>query len=139
MKYLAPLLIILALLLTSCDPEPYNQDESEIRDIVYDISRDFSWADINGIMEHVHPDYRHNGMYRDELRQLWQNRLGQFQLLSCEVSEVSITGDYATVHMAMTYDSATDTVTYQEPETYGDASYFYYDGYEWTLYGNQEY
>jgi len=136
-KYLAVLLLLSSLFLASCESDPTAADEYEIRNIIYDISRDFSWGEINGIMAHVHPDFRHKGMYSAELLQLWQNRRAQYELLDCDVSDVEINYDRATVFMTMTFQSAGATYSYSEPETSGDASYFFYDGGSWQLYGDQ--
>jgi hypothetical protein len=140
-KYISALLLLFALLLASCDPDTTAADEYEIRNIIYGISRDFSWGEVDGIMAHVHPDFRHKGMYSTELRQLWENRRGQYQLLECEISDVEVNYDRATVFMTMTFQSSTSTYSYPEPETFGDASYFIYEGgYEggsWQLYGDQ--
>lgn len=139
-RQLLPLALIL-LALFACDKDTYSQDENEIRDIIYDISRDFSWNEIEGIMEHVHPDYLHDGMYDYQLRLLWLDRLANYDLLACAVSFVDIQGDYATVHMVMNFESSQGSYSYPEPETSGDASFFHYDySYgEWMLYGNQLY
>jgi len=140
-KYISALLLLFALLLASCDPDTTAADEYEIRNIIYGISRDFSWGEVDGIMAQVHPDFRHKGMYSTELRQLWENRRGQYQLLECEISDVEVNYDRATVFMTMTFQSSTSTYSYPEPETFGDASYFIYEGgYEggsWQLYGDQ--
>ncbi|MBW6513317.1 MAG: hypothetical protein K0B87_00980 [Candidatus Syntrophosphaera sp.] len=132
------LALALALALLSCGHNSTDEDETRIRDIIYDISRDFNWNEIDGIMEHVHPDYLHNGMYDYQLRLLWLDRLAQYDLLSCEVSRVDLNGDLATVHMLMTFEaSSAPPLSYSEPETHGDTSFFLYDQGQWRLYGNQ--
>lgn len=133
------LILLMAALfcLSSCDPDPTAADEYEISQIIYDISRDFSWGEVEGIMAHVHPDYRHKGMYSAELRQLWNNRRGLHQLLDCEVSEIEINYDRATVFMTMHFEGTGGNLDYPEPETSGDASYFIYDEGTWQLYGDQ--
>jgi hypothetical protein len=135
------LLVLILPVMFACDEDTSTQDENEIRDIIYDISRDFSWNEIEGIMEHVHPDYLHDGMYDYQLWMLWQDRMADYDLLACDVSYVDIQGDYATVHMVMDFESSDGSYSYPEPETSGDASFFYYDyNYgEWMLYGNQLY
>lgn len=130
-------LLLILLLSFACTFDSENQDEKEIRDIIYDISRDFNWNDLGGIMEYVHPNFLHNGMYGFELEQLWQNRKAQYQLLTCQITDVEIDGDFATVFMTMTYESSTATDTFIEPTTHGDASYFHYDAGSWQLFGNQ--
>ena len=138
MKKIGILQLLVIIALCACDTHSEILDEEEIRNIIYDISYDFSWNDINGIMEYVHKDFRHNGMYRDELRLLWNERRNRYQLLSCDISQIYIDNEYATVFMAMTYQSATETVSFSEPDTFGDASYYYFDQGRWQIYGNQE-
>ena len=138
MKKIGILLLLVIIALCACDTHSEILDEEEIRNIIYDISYDFSWNDINGIMEYVHKDFRHNGMYRDELRLLWNERRKRYQLLSCDISQIYIDNEYATVFMTMTYQSATETVSFSEPDTFGDASYYYFDQGRWHIYGNQE-
>ena len=138
MKKIGILQLLVIIALCACDTHSEILDEEEIRNIIYDISYDFSWNDINGIMEYVHKDFRHNGMYRDELRLLWNERRNRYQLLSCDISQIYIDNEYATVFMTMTYQSATETVSFSEPDTFGDASYYYFDQGKWQIYGNQE-
>jgi hypothetical protein len=138
MKKIGILLLLVIIAFCACDTNSAILDEEEIRNIIYDISYDFSWNDINGIMEYVHNDFRHNGMYRDELRFLWNERRKRYQLLSCDISQIYIDNEYATVFMTMTYQSATETVSFSEPDTFGDASYYYFDQGRWQIYGNQE-
>ena len=138
MKKIGILLLLVIIALCACDTHSEILDEEEIRNIIYDISYDFSWNDINGIMEYVHKDFRHNGMYRDELRLLWNERRNRYQLLSCDISQIYIDNEYATVFMTMTYQSATANVSFSEADTFGDASYYYFDQVRWYIYGNQE-
>lgn len=138
MKPALPLLLLLLLALFSCGDNSGNEAETLIRDIIYDISRDFNWNEIDGIMDHVHPDYLHNGMYDYQLRILWLNRQAEYDLLSCEVSSVELWDNLATVHMIMTFESSSGPpLSYSEPETHGDASFFLYEQGKWWLYGNQ--
>ena len=100
LKWLAVAVLTLTLLvLAGCDKDTSQADEFELREIVYDISRNFDWNEIGKIMARVHPDYLHNGMYASELRPLWLNRRGQYQLLSCDVTRVEIEYDRATIYM----------------------------------------
>ncbi len=137
MRKFLPLLLLALLISSSCNLTPNGEDEREIRDIIYNISRDFCWNDVNGIMEYVHPDYRHRGMYDDQLRTLWLERRAEYELLQCQVSHIDFEVNYATVHMEMTFQSSTATLNYLEPETNGDASFFYKENGQWQLYGNQ--
>lgn len=125
-------------MLAGCDRDSSQADEFELREIIYGISHNFDWNEIGKIMALVHPDYLHNGMYGSELRQLWLNRRGQYQLLSCEVRRVEIEYDRATIYMEMHFVSAGAELSYTEPETYGDISYFIRDGGFWQIYGNQK-
>ncbi len=125
------------LLLLACDGSVGDQAQTEIRDIIYDISRDFSWNDIEGIMAHVHPEYLHNGVYREEFRQLWMQRRAQYQLLDCTVSQVDIQDDHATVHLRLDFTATDGDLSYEDPQTSGDISFFVRDNGVWQIYGNQ--
>jgi hypothetical protein len=131
------LITVLMLILSGCDWTNPDQSETEIRNIVYDVEHDFNWNDIDGIMEHVHPDYLHNGMHSMQLRNAWLNRKADYDLLSCDVDSVLIQGDYATVYMTLTFQNSHGNYAYHEPESFGDISYFYYDQDSWRIYGNQ--
>jgi hypothetical protein len=131
-------LAALGLLLASCDlTSPEEVAQNEIRDIIYDLSSNFNWKLVDGIMDHAHPDYLHDGMQSFGLRQLWLDRMSQYDLLDCEIQEVEVDGDFALVRMRMTFTSATGELVLDEPQDSGDASYFYNGGNGWRLYGNQ--
>ncbi len=131
-------LLLLPLLFAACDGQSVSAAEEEIRGIIDDIERDFNWQDIEGIMAHVHPDYRHNGMYINELRNLWYQRRANYELLECTVSQVLIEDYYATVFLRLEFFSSGGNLSYEDPQTSGDASYFIYSGGNWQLWGNQE-
>ncbi len=135
------LLLILPLgmaLLSSCHlSNPNAVAEKEIRDILYDLSRDFNWKNIGGIMQSVHPDYLHNGMYDNGLRELWLGRMALYDLLTIEVQFIDFSTDYATVHMRLVFESAAWELTLVEPGDSGDVSYFYYSNGSWKIHGNQ--
>ncbi len=139
LKKIAIVFLALALLLIAgCDKDTSQADEFELREIIYNISRDFDWNEIGKIMARVHPEYLHNGMYSSELRQVWLNRRGQYDLLSCEVTRVELEYDRATIYMEMSFTSAAGDYIYLEPETFGDISYFIRDAGFWQIYGNQK-
>lgn len=140
MKALRLLLIPILLLIASCGiSSPELADERQIRDILYEISQDYNWGDIDGIMAHASIDYRHDGMQRMQLRQLWLDRMGRYPLLEITELKVTLSGDYATASFKMSLISSDQTVVSREPEDNGDLSFFYHDGVSWKLHGNQEY
>lgn len=116
---------------------PDVQDKAQIEAILYDLATDFCQDNIPGIMEHVHQDYYHKGIYAYQLRELWLDRRAQYELLEISVINIDIVGDYATAFMRLTFTTADGTLSYLDPETNGDASYFFYDAGAWKLYGNR--
>ena len=136
MRYLA--ILCLFLLLFSCGiSDPDTAAERDIRDLIYELGRDFNWNNIDGIMGKMHPEYRHKGMYQMQLRQLWLDRLAQYSLMETSISRVEINGDYAIVFLQATFSSPSGSLTFIEPEDNGDYSYFYYDRGKWWIYGDQ--
>ncbi|MDP2172622.1 MAG: hypothetical protein Q8M98_03230 [Candidatus Cloacimonadaceae bacterium] len=134
------ILLIIALMIGSCGwNDPDDTAISEIRDILYDISVSFNFGNITGIMRHAHPDYLHKGMRDYQLRELWLDRMALYSMLNMENILISVNGERATATMLMRFQSASDTLILDEPNISGDASYFYYDGNKWRLYGNQSY
>ncbi len=140
MKVLRILLLPFLLLLAACGiSSPEQIGEREIEDILYEISQHYNRGDVNGIMAHTSIDYRHDGMQRMQLRQLWLDRMGRYPLLEISEVKVAFSGDYATASFRMSLISSEGTVVSEEPEDNGDLSYFYHDGVAWKLHGNQEY
>ena len=140
MKALRLLIIPILLLIASCGiSSPELADERQIRDILYEISQDYNWGDIDGIMAHASIDYRHDGMQRMQLRQLWLDRMGRYPLMEIREVTVSFDGVYAIAGFKMSLISSEESVVSREPEDHGDLSFFYYDGFEWKLHGNQEF
>lgn len=134
------ILLTIALMIASCGwNDPQDTAIAEIRDILYDISVNFNFSNIIGITNYVHPDYLHKGMRDWSLRELWLDRMASFSLLSIDYISVQVNGNYAIATMRMTFDSASETLILQEPGDSGDASYFYFDGDKWRLYGDQNY
>ncbi|HOG31394.1 MAG TPA: hypothetical protein PK802_05855 [Candidatus Cloacimonadota bacterium] len=138
MKQLGILLLCLFLLSCNLASSPEDMDKIRIEDILKGIARDFCWKDIEGIMKRVHPDYYHKGMYGFQLRGLWQDRMARFDLLDVEVQDIDLAGSRATVSMKLTFTAADSTLSYLEPDTGGDASYFYREDGVWFLCGNQQ-
>ncbi|HPV14670.1 MAG TPA: hypothetical protein PL126_03360 [Candidatus Cloacimonadota bacterium] len=140
MKALICLLIPILLLCASCDREtPEEIISREIKDILYNISRHYNWGEIDDMMEYASMDYRHNGMQRMHLRQLWLDRMGRYPLMEIREVMVSFDGVYAIAGFKMSLISSEESVVSREPEDHGDLSFFYYDGFEWKLHGNQEF
>lgn len=142
MKYLKSLtlLILLAAALFSSSCDWMDEDSiarSEIREIIYDLERNYNWGDITGFMDLHHPDYLHKGRYRWQARDLWLDRMAEYSLMDASVIYIDIDGNYATVNMTIKLMSAEGDQTLHEPAASGDISYFYYDGSKWSIYGNQ--
>ncbi len=126
------------MLNSSCGiSDPQIGAEQEIRDLIYDVTQAYNWGDIDAIMELVHPEFRHEGMYSLQLRQLWLDRLARFPLLETNVTSVEVNGDYAVAHFSMLFASSTESVLSSEPVDNGDLSYFFYDSGKWQIYGDQ--
>ncbi len=141
MKALAVLLLPFLLLSASCSiSSPEDTDVREIRDILYEISQHHSWGEIDEMMAHTSIDYRHDGMQRMQLKQLWLDRMGRYPLMEITEVKVAFSGrDYAVASFKMSLISSDRTVVSQEPGDNGDLSYFYHDGYGWKLHGNQDF
>jgi len=138
LRYLIPILLFLSMLNSSCGiSDPQIGAEQEIRDLIYDVTQAYNWGDIDAIMELVHPEFRHEGMYSLQLRQLWLDRLARFPLLETNVTSVEVNGDYAVAHFSMLFASSTESVLSSEPVDNGDLSYFFYDSGKWQIYGDQ--
>ncbi len=133
------ILIVSAFLFHGCDStDPNNTSENEIRAAIFEITRDFNWNDVDGIMDLVHTDYLHKGIYRNQLQQLWLDRRALYTNLETTIWSVSLNGDRATVNMRMTFSGpGVPTLILDEPQSSGDASYFFQDGQSWVLYGDQ--
>jgi len=138
LRYLIPILLFLSMLNSSCGiSDPQIGAEQEIRDLIYDVTQAYNWGDIDAIMELVHPEFRHEGMYSLQLRQLWLDRLARFPLLETNVTSVEVNGDYAVAHFSMLFTSSTESILSTEPQDNGDLSYFFYDAGKWQIYGDQ--
>ncbi|MCB5251765.1 MAG: hypothetical protein WC944_05325 [Candidatus Cloacimonadaceae bacterium] len=130
-------LICLALF-TSCDLDDADSlAQTEIRDILYDLSLDFNLGNIYGMLDHVDNDYLHKGQITWHLNEEILDRMGRFQLLEIEVLYIEIDGNYAVAHTVDHYSSSIESVSYNEPEDSGYFSYFHRKQGSWLIYGNQ--
>ena len=133
------LVCLLFLFIAGCkNTDPDTIARNEIRDILYDISQDFNTHNIEGIMDHVHPDYLHRSMISWGFNDLWLDRMAQYSLLEIEVLYIDISGDKAIVTSTNTFTSAYETLVLNEPQDSGDISYFIRDNGVWMVYGNQQ-
>lgn len=132
-------LLCVAMITSSCNwMDPDNSSRTEIREILYNLERNYNWGDITSFMDKHHPDYLHKGRYRWQARELWLDRMAQYSLINISVIYIDIAGDYATVNMTINLMSAEGDQTLHEPANSGDISYFYYDDTKWSIYGNQK-
>jgi hypothetical protein len=132
-------LLMSAFLFHACDTtDPDNTSETEIRTAIYEITNAFNWNNVDEIMALVHNDYLHKGMYRNQLQQLWLDRRALYTNLETTIWSVNINSDRATVNMRMTFSGpGVPTLILDEPQSSGDASFFFQDGQSWVLYGDQ--
>lgn len=132
-------LIILLFSLFGCSLDDADTlSRKEIRDLMYDISLDFSLGNLYGIMDKVHPEYLHKGNVSYHLNQELRNRMARFTLLDIDVIYIELEGHHALVHTIDRYSSSIENVDYHEPENYGWMSYLKYDRGSWLIYGNQQ-
>lgn len=133
--------ILLMLMLCSCESSDSDTiAQREIRDILYDVSSDFNLHIMDGIMEHLHIDYLHNGMNSYNFNMLWLDRMAEYSLLEIEVLYIDLNGDTAIVHSNNKFTSSTGTheiQIFKEPDDSGDISYFRRENGVWYIYGNQ--
>lgn len=145
MRYVTGLMICLllamgALGLSSCDiTNPEQNAKAEILELLEDIEHYFNYKEIAPILAMLDPEYQHNGMGTWQFRNLWEGRMATWLLL--EISEVSveIDGDYATASMRLKFINPEGEYLLYEPQSSGDISYFFYDGYRWKICGNEYY
>ena len=133
MKRLIPILLFTALLF-SCDvSSPKEADKAEILDILDSIKDSFNQVDLDGIMQHYHPDFLHNtdNYIFEEI--VWQERLNQYSLLDFEDIEIALNSDFATASFTMKLDED----VFDEPEDHGDVSFFYREFEGWKICGNE--
>ena len=136
---LSLVLILVLLLVQSCkDTDADTIARNEIKDLLYDLSLDFNQHNIEGIMDHVHPDYLHKSMISWGFNDLWLDRMAQYSLLEIDVQFIDISNDKAIVTSTNTFTSAYETLVLNEPEDSGDIAYLIRDNGVWMLYGNQQ-
>jgi hypothetical protein len=137
-RYLVLILFLLSVLLTGCPvtTSPY-YNESRINTILNNIKHAFNDHDIDALMHYVHHDYLHKGINRWEVRELWLDRMAEYLLIDFENVNIVIQNDEALVTFTMKLYKENETVYSEEPLAHGDLSYFWYDGYDWYVYGNQ--
>lgn len=136
--FLGAIGILLMLMLCSCESSDSDTiAQREIRDILYDVSSDFNFENMDGIMEHLHIDYLHNGMNSYNFNMLWLDRMAVYSLLEIEVLYIDLNGDTAVVHSNNKFSNSTETQIFNEPDDSGDISYFRRENGVWYIYGNQ--
>jgi hypothetical protein len=125
-------------LLTACPHATnLNYDEHRINSILYDVNKAFNDHDIDALMIPFHQNYLHSGMALWEVRELWLDRMARYQLMDLQNVNITVNNDKAIVTFTMKLQSSTETVYTDEPATHGDLSYFWNDGNDWYVYGNQ--
>lgn len=131
-------LLFILLMITSCkDTTSVSYDETRITTILYNIKQAFNSHDIDALMTGFHQDYLHNGNSRFAIREIWLNRMGEYLLINFENVKIRVADDKAVVSFTMKLIKQDATLTTEEPGNSGDLSYFFYDGYDWYVYGNQ--
>lgn len=117
----------------SCETtSPDELDDNEIRHILDSIQINFSYNDIDSIMQYYDPLFMHNGNDFDWEQNIWIIRINDYDVLSFENIEIIIEGDFATAYFTM---SLNDLVTEEPSEENGDISYFYRQFGGWKLCG----
>lgn len=139
-RYAVLVTLVLVILSAGCKrtTSPY-YDEDRIDHILYNLKRAFNDHDIDAFMQYFHYDYLHKGQSRWLIEQVWLNRMGEYLLIDFQDIEIEVDGDEAIVYFTMKLQNQQETVYTLEPEANGDISYFFYDGYDWRIYGNQRY
>jgi hypothetical protein len=133
------ILIILTLLCGCKDTTAVEYDKTRINNILYNIERAFNDHDIDALMSYYHVDFLHKGQSRWAIREVWLNRMGEYLLIDFQNISISVHDDNAVVSFTMKLIKQNETVFSDEPDAHGDASYFFYDNYDWRVYGNQLY
>ncbi|MCF7858730.1 MAG: hypothetical protein K9N07_05325 [Candidatus Cloacimonetes bacterium] len=125
--------ILIVLMFISCETtSPDELDDNEIRHILDSIQINFSYNDIDSIMQYYDPLFMHNGNDFDWEQNIWIIRINDYDVLSFENIEIIIEGDFATAYFTM---SLNDLVTEEPSEENGDISYFYRQFGGWKLCG----
>lgn len=133
-------LLAILLLMQACDlGNATGSEEARIRGMLYDLSVAFNQKDIFRLMAMIDQDYLHSGLNHFSVRELWLNRMAEYQLLSLSYVNVSIQGDLATASFGIVFESATQTDSFEAPNDLGDFAFFIQKNGEWKIYGNQRY
>lgn len=90
------------------------------------------------IIEHLHPDFFHNGRDRYDQELIWHQRVLHFHTLKIEERDISVYKETAVTAFKMTF-TGTDTisVTEEPSKQNGDISYLLKENGKWFMYGNQ--
>lgn len=134
------LVIIFIGMLSGCkstSSQDYNV--SRINTILYNVRRAFNEHDIDTLMSHIHLNYLHKGQSRWAIREVWLNRMSNYQIIDFLNVAIFVDGNSARVEFTMKLQNADETVYTNEPNQNGDLSFFIYDNYDWSVYGNQFY
>jgi hypothetical protein len=132
------ILLAAVFLLTGCPhATSADYDESRINSILYDVETAFNNHDIDALMLPFYYNYLHNGMVLWEVREVWLDRMSTYQLMDLQNINITVVDDKATVTFTMKLQNSTETIYTEEPASNGDLSYFFYDGSDWYVCGNQ--
>lgn len=127
--------LIFLMLLTACDITEPQDNETLVQEQLAAFSRAFNTKDPAAMMELVQPGYLHNNQNYWNFNQIWQDRMAQYALLEIRDISVVFSGDYATVSMRLDFIEPDGGLSYLEPQTNGDISYFYFTGSTWKICG----
>lgn len=133
-------LLLMLITLVTCDlTNPIDNDSSQIKDLLYDLSIAFNNKEIENVMNYVHPDFLHNGLIPFTLRELWLDRMAVYSLMSIENISVQVTDEHAVATFRIRFEGQDGEIEYEAPFELSDVSYFYFHQDKWKLYGNQVY
>jgi len=88
-------------------------------------------------MNYFHTDYLHKGQTRWMMREVWLDRMAEYLLIDFQNISISVQNSNAVVTFTMKLQKENQTVFSDEPAAHGDISYFIYDNYDWSVYGDQ--
>ncbi len=138
-SFLPIALSIIFLWLSGCGTDNKNYDRMRIEQVLYEVKRAYNMHDIDKLMFNFHYDFLHNGMYKNQVRDLWLDRMAEWQDMDYYQVEIEINGEHAVVSFRLRFESPGDIQFYNEPQDNGDLSYFYYAYGDWRIYGNQKF
>jgi len=132
------LLLLGCLLFINCQKTTsVDYDETRINTIFYKLKQAFNDKDINNFMNYFHTDYLHKGQTRWMMREVWLDRMAEYLLIDFQNISISVQNSNAVVTFTMKLQKENQTVFSDEPAAHGDISYFIYDNYDWSVYGDQ--